>query len=460
MELFHIFVIIPILEMSFTFIALNTLKSDRNFKGLYEICLLRKNNVIYHKFIKPISTVTSRQNLLEEDSYLNVLQSSSFVDELPKIVEVIGTDILYFRDTLSKKIFLKSFSNLGYPINNFNIKILECSSLRKDVKHFQIKSKGLVSNINERDLVNCCLSMESFFMTLSDEAPLDYLQMKLDACDKSTFGPVDEIPDKPGVYYFLNSENETIYVGKAKRLKRRIKQHLKSKNRKTLKMLSESTSIDFNLTGSNLIALLLEANEIQRLKPKYNTEMINSIAPCMITYKKDAKGIMRLRIEQKTFQDTTTEVLYNRNSAIKEIENLYYKFQLCKRMCGLEKTGGKCSSIGICKGICDKKESVESYNERVNRAISYLEQSHKSFLIRLKGRSDIEDAFVIVEKGIFKGYGYIDKTLHINSLKDLESHINKMKHTYFSARAIDQYVNDKLIKNKTIYYFEENSFLD
>lgn len=72
------------------------------------------------------------------------------------------------------------------------------------------------------------------------------------------------------VYRMKNIQFEAIYIGKSKNIKERIYQHFNDTSAKTLKMLTGVHSIDFTLTGSELLASLLEIKEIKELQPEIN----------------------------------------------------------------------------------------------------------------------------------------------------------------------------------------------
>jgi len=80
------------------------------------------------------------------------------------------------------------------------------------------------------------------------------------------------IPKLPGVYRMLNSNNEILYVGKAKNLPNRLKNYVSEKNHiiRTERMLSQTKKLEITTTSNESEALLLEANLIKKHKPKYN----------------------------------------------------------------------------------------------------------------------------------------------------------------------------------------------
>jgi len=84
---------------------------------------------------------------------------------------------------------------------------------------------------------------------------------------------VASLPDAPGIYRFYNKDSTLIYVGKAKSLKKRVASYFTRQStyhRKTEKLVSEITTIEFTLSNSEFDALLLENNFIKQNQPKYN----------------------------------------------------------------------------------------------------------------------------------------------------------------------------------------------
>ncbi|HEX9787930.1 MAG TPA: excinuclease ABC subunit UvrC, partial [Candidatus Binatia bacterium] len=80
------------------------------------------------------------------------------------------------------------------------------------------------------------------------------------------------LPNAPGVYRMLNARGDVLYVGKAKNLKKRVAAYIKpeAQSYRIARMISETAEMIFISTASETEALLLEANLIKRLKPRYN----------------------------------------------------------------------------------------------------------------------------------------------------------------------------------------------
>ncbi len=81
------------------------------------------------------------------------------------------------------------------------------------------------------------------------------------------------LPDSSGVYLFRDNRGKIIYIGKAKKLKNRVRSYFGSQaqlNRKMYRMISKVTDLDLMVTDSEVEALILEANLIREHKPRYN----------------------------------------------------------------------------------------------------------------------------------------------------------------------------------------------
>ncbi len=83
------------------------------------------------------------------------------------------------------------------------------------------------------------------------------------------------LPDQPGVYRFLRSNGDVLYVGKAASLKKRVGSHFSTGPKKpdALEMLSQVADVAFTKTETALDAALLEVDEIHRLDPPYNVQL-------------------------------------------------------------------------------------------------------------------------------------------------------------------------------------------
>jgi excinuclease ABC subunit C len=83
---------------------------------------------------------------------------------------------------------------------------------------------------------------------------------------------IKTLPLKPGVYRMFNEAGESLYVGKAKQLARRVTSYTQPNrlSNRLIQMVSETASLEITVTSTEVEALLLESNLIKKLKPRYN----------------------------------------------------------------------------------------------------------------------------------------------------------------------------------------------
>ena len=106
----------------------------------------------------------------------------------------------------------------------------------------------------------------------------------------------DRLPAKTGVYYFHDAHGNIIYVGKANNIKKRIAGHFtgdaREWNRSNIR--NEIHHISYELTGNELIALILESQEIRKRWPKYNLAQKYRVEEWGIFDYEDQNGYLRL----------------------------------------------------------------------------------------------------------------------------------------------------------------------
>ena len=79
------------------------------------------------------------------------------------------------------------------------------------------------------------------------------------------------LPESPGIYYMRNANGDPIYIGKSKNIRDRVFQHLNETTSKTKRMIDGIHSIDFLISGNELMASLLEVQEIKKFQPEINS---------------------------------------------------------------------------------------------------------------------------------------------------------------------------------------------
>ena len=237
---------------------------------------------------------------------------------------------------------------------------------------------------------------------------------------------IDSLPEETGIYYFLNDRNQVIYVGKSKNIRKRVLSHLgNTGSKRAIELAGNTAAIDYVLTGSELIALLVESGEIKKHMPRYNRAQRRVIMHYGLYSWKDQKGYLNLSIDQTTnrINDTPATCYSNLSEARNALSRLIERYWLCQKLCGLYQTEGACFHYGIrqCNGACIGKEPAGIYNNRVIKALSNYYYDNRNFLIIDRGRTLGERSVVQIENGKYMGFGFInieESYVHLDNIRD------------------------------------------
>jgi len=99
------------------------------------------------------------------------------------------------------------------------------------------------------------------------------MEIRIQKDDLSLGEKLDSLPSKPGVYQFKNADAKVIYVGKAQNLRSRVRQYFQKSRGADAKLealVSKIADVELIVTDSEVEALILEANLVKKLKPRYN----------------------------------------------------------------------------------------------------------------------------------------------------------------------------------------------
>jgi len=258
---------------------------------------------------------------------------------------------------------------------------------------------------------------------------------------------IESLPQEIGVYYFYNSARELIYIGKSKNIRKRAISHLlNAKTNKAIAMRNEIADIDFALTGSELVALLKESDEIKKKKPFYNSAQKRTYFQYGLFTDQQIDGYIRLELKRIREGSLPLTAYASRKEGIDHLYYLNDQYQLCLSLTGLNKGRGTCFhySIKKCNGACKGIELSEQYNLRVMDALSSFQYKKQNTLIIDCGRKINEKAVVQVKNGRYIGFGYTDVVTTTRSVTKLM----KCVEVYDNNRDVQQIVNSFINKEK------------
>lgn len=265
-----------------------------------------------------------------------------------------------------------------------------------------------------------------------------------------TIDKIHALPDACGVYYFHNEKGEVIYVGKSINIKKRVAEHFAKKTEKASKLQQHAYDLTYELTGSELIALLLESHEIKRLRPPINRAQRVRHFPYAIHTYEDKDGYRCFGLAHVTAKERKKLNIISEfpklGRAKGYLTRVREQYELCGRLCGLEKSGGSaCFQYHIkqCRGACAVMESAAEYNERAEAAMEVLTTvfDEDDFFILDDGRDSEEMGVILVEKGNYCGYGYVSRSNNEHGTTALRDAIRPFPGNPETTRLIQRFLS-------------------
>lgn len=189
---------------------------------------------------------------------------------------------------------------------------------------------------------------------------------------------VKRLPNAPGVYRMMNAAGDVLYVGKARNLKKRVTQYAQGRfhTNRIGRMVGETSTMEFVVTRTEIEALLLEANLIKRLRPRYNVLLRDdkSFPYIMLTGDHTSPGIFKHRGARSRKGDYFGPFA-SAGAVGRTINSLQRAFLL--RTCTdsvFETRTRPCLLYQIkrCSGPCTGEISKEDYAELVSEAKDFL----------------------------------------------------------------------------------------
>lgn len=259
---------------------------------------------------------------------------------------------------------------------------------------------------------------------------------------------VDDLPSKTGVYYIHNDNGDIIYIGKSKNIKKRINQHFLGTNRKSKNLQKLVAKVTYEETGNELIALLKESHEIKKIQPLFNRSQRKTSFDFGLYRKKNSEGYIGLYFEKIDNRKKAITSFSSLNEAKKFLFKITENYQLCQAVNKLSITNGTCFPYKTkeCKGACCNEENQKTYNQRVDNFITEYSHKNANKLIIDNGRTPEERSVILIENGVYKGYGYFQLNHQITNIEILRDIITPMEDNRDTQHLIQSFLRRKRVK--------------
>ena len=398
-----------------------------------------------------------------------VTDAPKFFEIAKQVVEITEDKILVAHNASFDYKFIKSeFKSLGYDFTRENMCTLRLSrKLLPGHRSYSLgklcADLGIEIENRHRAAGDAQATVQLLGLLLNQANVMDkrevlkqsispYLRNLHPDLDKKT---IDKLPEETGVYYLRNDQNQVVYIGKSKNIRKRVMSHLSNNgSRRSIELKESIAGIDFEITGSELIALLVESSEIKKHGPRFNRAQKRKTMQYGLYADKDEKGYFLLAIDKTAnrINQSPETCFQNKAEARAILSKLIERHWLCQKLCGMYDTEGACFHYEIrqCNGACIGKESPDIYNKRVVKALSAFYYEQKNMLIIDKGRENHERSVVQLENGKYIGFGFLNTKESYLQLEDIRDCIRIYEDNRDIQQIIRTYLNrhevEKIIK--------------
>lgn len=381
-----------------------------------------------------------------------------FYEVAKRIIEITeGCILVAHNASFDYRILRTEFNRLGYDFKMPTLCTVELSKkLILDQPSYSlgklVRSLGIPMSDRHRASGDALATVKLFKLLLSKDLEKEIVKSFIKTEIKSGMLPklldiVEALPAKTGIYYIHNENGDLIYIGKSKNIKKRVNQHFTGTSSKSKKIQRDVFAVTYEETGSELIALLKESEEIKVNKPIYNRAQRKSIFQYALYSYKDENGYLALRVEKadgrKKEITSFTSLQEGKNALFRITE----KYQLCQKINGLYETKNACFQYKIkeCNGACIGEETPEVYNEKVAEFLEKNSFTNQNMVIIDRGRSHDERSAVLIENGIYKGYCFYHLNYQINNIEILKNIIIPMQHNRDTKTIIQSYLRKRKV---------------
>lgn len=390
-----------------------------------------------------------------------------FYEVAKRVIEITTDCILVAHNSqFDHRILCTEFRRLGYEYERETLCTVELAkNLIPNLPSYSlgklVRSLGIPVTDRHRASGDALATVKLFKMLIDKDTDKRIIQESIRLNPKFQLEPrhldiIKSLPSITGVYYIHKENGEIIYIGKSNNIKKRINQHFTNTNQKSKKIQLYATAVTYEATGSELVALLKESEEIKRNKPIYNRALRRTVFTHALYSFKDDNDYINLKIDAVDGRKHPITTFSNRQSAKSFMQKAVEDYKLCQKLTGVYKTKTSCFNYDIktCDGACINEELPESYNSRVAALINKNSYKNKNMIIIDKGREVDERCAILIENGVFKGLGFFNLNYQINNIDVLESIITPMENNRDTQHIIQSYLRRN--KHLKIIQFQVN----
>jgi len=297
----------------YAILDIETTGGQFNEEGITEIAIYKfDGHEIVDQFISLVNPEIPIQPFVVKLTGINndMLKSApKFYEVAKRIIEITNDCVLVAHNTaFDYRILRAEFRRLGFDFNKQTLCTVELSQklLPEQPSHSLgklVRALGIPMADRHRASGDALATLKLFQLLLAKDTEKSIVQelIKTEVLKGITpklYSIIESVTSNTGVYYIHNEECKIIYIGKSKNIKKRINQHFTGIDKKSIKIQSQVFKVTFEETGSELIALLKESEEIKIHKPIYNRAQRKTLFNIALYAEEDKNGYLTLQLQK------------------------------------------------------------------------------------------------------------------------------------------------------------------
>lgn len=247
------------------------------------------------------------------------------------------------------------------------------------------------------------------------------------------------LPETTGIYYFKNNKGKVIYIGKALNIKSRVLAHFTGNNSslKRQQLINEIGEISFQESGSELMALLMECQEIKKYWPIHNKALKKYDPKYALLHYEDTRGYARLAVCKVAHHVQAIQYFETAHHANQSLLAMMESASLTPSLCTFYSPSTTSKE--------DRQQpkvalpTVTAHNDAVFAALADYQSRKRSFLYIDQGRHDEEQSYIYFKDNKLFAFGFIEHIQECHAIEDIVAYKDKCSSNYYMQELLLQY---------------------
>ena len=329
----------------YAIIDIETTGGKYNEEGITEIAIYKYDgHKVTDQFISLINPEREIQPFVVNLTGINnnmLRNAPKFFEVAKRIIEITNDCIIVAHNAqFDYRILRTEFKRLGFDYSKETLCTVELAkNLIPGKDSYSLgkltRSLGIPVSDRHRAAGDAQATVTLFKMLLAKDLNKEIIKESIRLEPKYQMEPrlldiIDSLPSITGVYYMHDSNGEVVYIGKSKNIRRRVNQHFTSTNPKQRRMQLKVAAVTYEETGSELVALLKESEEIKQIKPFFNRALKRSKFSHGLYSFTDSNGYINLKIGQINGKLNAITTFTNGRSAKQFIKKIHVRLTTAK----------------------------------------------------------------------------------------------------------------------------------